>query len=102
VQCAQNLLFVADVAVRHERHQAKTSFVMREVQSRFDPFDHLSSAASAESRQIVQTTLDVLFRRQDRFGSQLRRVIGKPNDLKRVTRSQRLQSMTDGRLSLGC
>ncbi len=95
VDGTHDLLFVADVAVRHEGHQTKSTFVMRKIKCRFDAFDHVSAASTVQGRNILQTPLNIGFSRQHGRRTELRSIVGKPYNLKAVSRSERLQCAGD-------
>ncbi len=71
MQRPEDLLFVSDVAISHEGYQTKSAFIMREIKSRSNAFDHLSSAGAIQRRQVLQTGLNIFRRRENRFGPQL-------------------------------
>src|SRR5947209_20134947 len=73
---------------------------MRKIERCLDPFEHHGAAFAFERSEVVEAAPNIFGRGRERGGSKLRRVVGKANELKGVTRLQVAQCLVYRRLGL--
>ena len=100
VYLAQDLGFVADVAVGQERDETQPAWVVRKVECGANTLDHHRAAVAIEPADVAFRPFDVSARGGNRFVAEAACVVREADDLKRVSAFELIKRGDDCRFGL--